>query len=176
MRFFLIDRDGRQLSDMTYAYYDPVWSPTEDVLAYQGGFSVQERLFIIDADGVPLAVSEPLAPRTCMACSTLPRWAPDGNKVALITKIGETPLTVSDIVLCIAHVDGTVFHMSLLTYLSNIEQLVWLDNSHLLMQAWKGERYSEEHYLLFDNEAKTVQEITSSFELTSTLGLDGSRD
>jgi hypothetical protein len=78
MRFLLIDHNGRQLGDMAYAYYDPVWSPTKDVLAYQGSTSVQDRLFIVDADGDPLAIGEPLAPRTCQACGTLPRWLAGG--------------------------------------------------------------------------------------------------
>jgi len=173
MSFFIIDRDGNRLSDLRAAYWGPVWSPTDDLLAYQALSNQDGRLHIVDGNGVSLALSEPLSPQLCSSCSVQPIWAPEGSSVSLIVEIGDVAITW-DIILCVLRPEGTVWHISLLDYdagFRGVGSIHWLDNRYLLLEKgiWQqqldGYRY---RYFVFDTESRTIREGWNSKDLTPT--------
>jgi hypothetical protein len=164
--FLIIDRDGNRISDLLKAYWGPMWSPTQDLLAYQ---ALDDRLYIVDGNGGLRVSSEPFAPRACSACSVPPQWSPDGGQVALIVNIGDVART-TDIPLCLLSLDGTVSCVSLLAYYMRELDMHWLDSRYLLIQGtkWQANGPDIYRYFVFDTERQTIREVTSSSDLTPT--------
>jgi len=168
--FLIIDRDGRRLNGPLAAYWGPMWSPTQNLLAYHN--TTDSRLYIVDGDGTPLAVSEPFLPRACGSCSVPPQWSPDGERVALIVYIGDVGRATENIPLCLLDLGGAVSCVSLLEYPIRGLDMHWLDNRYLLIQGKGTERQVAGpdfyRYFLFDTESGTIREVDSSKDLTPT--------
>lgn len=164
--FFIIDQDGNQLSDLYKAFWGPLWSPREDLLAFQ---STDDRLYVVDGDGSVQLVTEPFSPRLCSSCSIPPLWSPNGSRIAFIAKTGEMAVT-SDIPLCLLALNGVVCCTSLMDFHPGSLDAVWLDNSTFLVQSVneQAEGPSLYRYFVFDAESEIIYEVASGSDLTPT--------
>jgi len=156
--FLIIDHDGSRLSELRRARFYPMWSPTQDLLAY---LSLDNRLYVVDQQGTPLQVSEPFEPRLCSFCGTAPMWSPGGTRVALAVNIGDVAIPM-DTVVCLLGLDGKISYISLMDYRWDSFSLWWLDESHLLIECLS----KVYRYLVIDAETEAVQVISSSTDLT----------
>jgi hypothetical protein len=157
--FLIIDHDGNRLSELRRARFYPMWSPTQDLLAY---LSLDNRLYVVDQKGTPLQVSEPFEPRLCEFCGTAPMWSPGGTQVALAVNIGDVAIP-KDAVVCLLGLDGKISYISLMDYRWDGLSLWWLDESHLLVQCDHNSRVYR--YLLIDAETGAMRVISSSADL-----------
>jgi hypothetical protein len=155
--FLMINRDGNKLTDLLHAYWCPVWSPTQDLLAYQD-VRGENRLLILDHNGNPVSVSKPLSPRMCSICSIPPRWSPDGRMVATHVKISDNPARAADLLTVIASSDGTVSHFSWLNYGIDPADFQWLNNRYLLVRDFTGWSVPVYRYFVFDVVEQTIHE------------------
>jgi len=173
MLFMLIDRDGNRLNDIIHGYWFPVWSPTQDLVAFEGIQAGENRLCIIDGNGRFLAAGSPLSPRMCMSCSDLPQWSPNGTCAAVTVVIGDVTGTSEsyDNFLAVACADGALFHIKLRDYDLNDGHLHWLDDAHILVRGNPWWQSDIVRYLLLDLETGTIREVSSSMDLTPTPSL-----
>ncbi len=167
MAFLLIDRDGNRLSDVIYGHYFPVWSPTQDLLAFEGRPAEEDQLGILDGEGTLRAAGAPLSPRLCQACGDLPEWSPNGSCAAVMVQVGELAVP-RDELLSIACADGAVFDIKLRDYDLQYAHHLWLDDSHLLLQGSRWRQSGTTRYILYDIETGILQEVLSSKDLPPT--------
>jgi hypothetical protein len=170
MNFLLIDRDGHRLSDVIHGFWFPVWSPTQDLVAFEGTQAGETRLCIIDSNGRVLAAGTPLSPRMSMSSGDLSQWSPNGTCAAVNVEIGEMAVP-QDNFLAVACADGTLFHIKLRDYGLHYGHLRWLDDSHILVRGKQWRQADIVRHLLFDLGTGTIREVSGSMDLTPTPSL-----
>jgi hypothetical protein len=163
--FILIDRDGHRLSDVLGGYYFPVWSPTQELIAFEGLQAGENRLCIMDGAGTLLVASPPISPRLCLVCGDLPQWSPTGDCAALTVYIGEAAVPWDDL-LVTACASGTASLVKLREYDLRHVSARWLDTTHLVLRGSRWLQSDVTRYMLFDLRTGALQEVTNSIDLT----------